>query len=87
MSNECEWIMRLGKEATKLSAEWPKRCGCGKIYVKNLESYIPSMNAELWSKLEFAYTREDEFGVFEARHCSCNSTLEVLVKIIDLDKE
>lgn len=61
----------------RLAGQWPKRCGCGRVYA----------GRHAWNLLAFAYPLDDAFALQEARHCACGSTLVILVQIHDLDQE
>lgn len=64
------------KVAERLAREWPKKCGCGRVYTR-----------EEWNQLPIGYEQHDVFGRHEGRHCSCGSTLQVVLEIYDLGKE
>jgi len=66
----------MTREQEIVGLQWPKRCGCGQVYAP-----------EQWLQMEFAYFHRDAFAVYEARHCSCQSTLMVILEILDLLEE
>lgn len=61
----------------RVAGEFPKRCGCCSAI------YLPAT----WGALTFAYELTDVFGVHEARHCPCGTTLMVVLKVLDLSAE
>lgn len=63
--------------AERLAKQWPKKCGCGAVYI----------GPHAWALLPFGYERQDAFSKQEARHCRCGSTLVIDVQIFDLDEE
>lgn len=66
------------EKAAKLQSQWPKRCGCGRVYTP-----------ETWAELELHSSLKDKFCLGEMRHCPppCNSTLLVITHILDLKEE
>jgi hypothetical protein len=67
---------RVMTEREREASEWPKHCQCGQVY-----------SPSAWQDLPYAYEMTDAFGVHEARHCVCNSTLLVLLKVLNLAEE
>ena len=60
----------------RLEEQWPKKCGCGLIYTRGS-----------WQHLPLAYIQVDAFCTLEARHCTCRSTIAVMLAIHDLRAE
>lgn len=69
--------MTMTPEQKRAAAEFPKQCNCCSAI------YLPAT----WKYLEFAYLHEDEFAKSEARHCTCKSTLQIIVEVKDLSEE
>jgi hypothetical protein len=74
-------------KAAKLREQWPKRCGCGRTYVRTPRDPREADGARVWASLPFGYARRDEYASAEARHCVCGSTLEIYTQIHDLSAE
>lgn len=70
--------MKLSPEEQYVAAQWPKKCGCGRLYVNM---------AHFRNFTQFHTFYKDEFGEQEWRHCDCGSTLAVVTKVLDLSKE
>lgn len=95
ISDQAERARKIVAElkAAKLAAQWPKVCGCGRIYEKEETPWAMRLvlghfgPIPKWEALPFAYPYTDAFAVQEARHCPCGSTLVVLLEILDLNQE
>lgn len=76
-------------KSKKLATQWPKRCGCGRVYDRrrNFRNTPTKATPTVWGELPFAYNYTDAFATQEARHCLCGSTIVVNVAIHDLSKE
>lgn len=77
------------EKARRLEAQWPKECGCGRVYFRDVEQgkALSPGGGYLWSSLPFAYPHKDAYATQEARHCPCGSTLVILTEIHDLKEE
>lgn len=65
------------RELNKLNEEWPKACGCGRVYC----------GPESWKGMKLIGVQADDFATLELRNCPCGTTLAVLTEIHDITKE
>lgn len=73
------------EKAARIAAQWPKNCGCGRVY--DLTPPFVMESALEWNSLPLKGNIVDEFATIELRNCACNSTLAVITTIHDLAAE
>lgn len=82
------------EKARRLASQWPKRCGCSRVFVSGAHLQVMPWAWAAWENLPLATSPaapsgcyRDAYATHEMRNCPCGSTLVALTELHDLGAE